>query len=291
MNIREILSDHKIAFLTESHRHARSGWVQVDCPWCGPGSNRFHLGFNEARGSVSCWRCGRHGLAETLAVLCNISKPDAWKFSKSIDRIKAPRREHTGTLQVPTGLVDRHPAHENYLTGRHFDVDSLIDVWGIRFLDQDALKLKWRVWIPIHYDGEVVSWTTRSIAEDAHQRYLSASSEQESIPHKTLLYGEDYASHSIIIHEGPTDVWATGPGAVGTLGTSFTHSQMVRMTKYQIRVVCFDSEPVAQERARALCDMLSIFEGETFNARLDAKDAATAPRREIKRLRRLAGLV
>ena len=29
-----------------------------------------------------------------------------------------------------------------------------------------APRLQWRIWIPIHYHGEIVSWTTRSLSDN-----------------------------------------------------------------------------------------------------------------------------
>jgi hypothetical protein len=51
--------------------------------------------------------------------------------------------------------------------------------------------------------------------------------------------------------------------------------------------VCFDNQAVAQRKARALCDELSAFGGETLNVILDAKDAGSATDKEIRKLRRL----
>jgi DNA primase len=158
-------------------------------------------------------------------------------------------------------------------------------LWNAQGIGMSS-QLPWRIFIPIELNGEMVSWTTRSI-NDYGLRYISAKLTQESFPHKHLLYGEDYARHTVIIHEGPLDVWTVGPGAVGTLGTSYTRAQVVRMSKYLRRVVCFDNEPEAQRRARKLCDDLEPFEGETHNVILDAKDANTASAKEIRRLRRL----
>jgi DNA primase len=105
------------------------------------------------------------------------------------------------------------------------------------------------------------------------------------MPHKSLLYGEDLARKTIIINEGPTDAWAIGPGAVATLGTSYSLSQVSKMVEFEKRIVCFDNEPAAQARARKLCADLSAFPGSTENCILDADDAASASRKELKLLR------
>ena len=45
----------------------------------------------------------------------------------------------------------------------------------------------------------------------------------------------------------------------GTLGVGYSRAQLLRISKYPLRAVCFDSEPAAQERARQLCEELGDF--------------------------------
>lgn len=134
----------------------------------------------------------------------------------------------------------------------------------------------------------MVSWTTRSISDRHSERYISASPQEESIDHKTLLYSEDYVRETIIVCEGPTDVWRIGPGAVSTFGTSFSQGQVDKICRYPRRVVCFDRESFAQRRAAELCDLISPFPGETFNIKLETgKDPGNCDIKEIKKLRSL----
>ena len=100
------------------------------------------------------------------------------------------------------------------------------------------------------------------------------------------MYGEDYARHSITIQEGPTDAWNTGPGAVATLGTGYSEAQVNRMVKYPIRAVCFDNNPIAQKRARKLCNDLAVFPGVTSNIKLNSEDAGSATKKEIYKIRK-----
>ncbi len=195
--------------------------------------------------------------------------------------IERPQRTN---LVLPKGIGDLLRPHRDYLRGRGFKVKTLEKLWGLRGIGV-ASRLSWRIWIPIHFQGEIVSWTTRGL-HDEGTRYVSASVEEESLNHKEILYGEDYCRHSCIVHEGLTDVWATGPGATATFGTSFTRAQVLRISRFPIRAICFDNEPDAQHRAEDLCDQLMHFHGETFNVVLDAKDAGSSKKKELKELRR-----
>ena len=134
----------------------------------------------------------------------------------------------------------------------------------------------------------MVSWTTRTISSDESiTRYVSASPQEESISHKSILYGEDLARQVIVIVEGPVDAWAIGPGAVATLGIVYSTAQINRMIRFPVRYILFDSEIEAQKRAKKLSNSLSCFPGTTAIITLDSgKDAAEADADEIKKLRK-----
>lgn len=283
-SISDILDTAGIPHVGADHKHGRPGWVQVDCPWCGSDSGKFHLGISLTTGAASCWRCGKKNTAVALAQLCGCLV-NAMRERLAGAIMDAPVVRKTGRLTVPAGVGDMLPGHRTYLTKRGFDADRIAALWGVRGIGQTA-RLAWRLFIPIYHHGEVVSWTTRSIKTGAVQRWVSAGYKEEAVHHKDLLYGADYAWHAIIIHEGPTDVWATGPGAVATCGTGFTEAQLLAMSRYACRVVCFDSEPAAQRRAQELANMLAPYPGTTHKVELETgKDPAEADPAEIAELR------
>lgn len=283
MEFVNLLRDHGIE-TSDKHHHARSGWIQIDCPWCSKGSRKFRLGYNLAKNYLNCWTCGYHNLVETFAELAEITIKESTKLLRQVER-PVIRKETTlqGKLKNPSGIGPLTKRHRNYLTGRGFDPDELVRLWNVAGIGLHS-RLSWRIFIPIYLEGKQVSWTTRAV--EGSSRYISASPAEESLPHKTLLFGEDYARNAIVIHEGPFDVFRTGPGAVATLGTSYTRKQLLRMSKYPVRVVCFDSSKDAQDRAKTLAKELMGFPGETWNVKLSGKDAAESPDSEIKELRK-----
>lgn len=293
MTPQELLEELDIPFVEEGHEHCRDGWVQLDCPSCSPNTQHWRLGFNIAYGYVNCWHCGRLGLAETLAESSGRSRSQVRSLLGGLERRSAPRRERVrGTLKLPEGLAPLRKAHRRYLESRRLDPDEIVSKWEVQGIGL-AVELSWRLFIPIHYHGDVVSWTTRSIADNHKLRYRSAGSTDEAIPHKTLLYGEDYARHSIVIVEGPIDAWTIGPGCVATCGTGLMgNAQLARIAKYPVRAICFDSEPKAQSRARDLMRQLRGFPGKTFNVELESgKDAndclrTSYGRREVREIRK-----
>lgn len=286
MKFTDILSQLNIEYKTEGHHHCRPNWIQLDCPFCAKDSKMWHLGYSLEYHFLNCWRCGVHQPIETLMEITNLSFNKCKKLLAGIETTKVKREKPKGKLKLPKNIKELARPHLRYLIERGFDPAELEKLWRVKGISISSV-LPWRIFIPIIYHGKTVSWTTRSISHNNKiTRYISASLKEESIPHKSLLYGEDYAQQSIIITEGPFDVWKIGPGAVATLGSSYSDEQAFRMTSYPKRVICFDNEREAQKRANKLCDNLSVFPGETFNIQLDAKDAASASKKEIKLLRR-----
>ena len=265
------------------HKHGRPGWVQVDCPWCGT-HGKYHLGISLSTGASACWVCGKHNTAKAIALITG--RPQG-RIREMLDgaAMAEPEVRRTGTLAVPAGVGPLGPGHRTYLRRRGFDADQVAELWGVGGIG-NAARLRWRLYVPIRHHNETVSWTTRSIKPRETQRWVSAGYEEEAMHHKDILYGADYAGHGIVIHEGPTDVWATGPGAVATCGTGFTEAQLLAMSKYPVRAVCFDNGAAAQRRARELADMLAGFPGTTHNVVLETgDDPADADPAEIKELR------
>ena len=283
MNITDLYDEHRVDYrLPGQHHHAHGDWVQVDCPYCSPGWSHYRLGWNRRKRFYNCWACGPHRTGETLMALLAVRPDEAMRLAKELrsgddtsPHIQAVERR--GTLVLPPGLQSMGDYHKKYLKERRFDPKRIAATWGVKGLWLTHPQMYcWRLWIPIHNKtGELVSWTTRSIGNHP-KRYLRARPSQEKVNANYLLYGEHRVEgHAVVVHEGPTDVWATGPGAVATLGLTITMQQVYKIAQYPVRVVCFDGEVEAQKRADFLCEQLAPFPGDTIRVRLEhGKDAA-----------------
>ena len=290
MTFEEILSEYEVEIAPEGHHHSREGWIQFDCPKCGKDSHKFHMGYSINSGYCNCWNCGYANTAEVLQELTDLPYHQIKKLLEDVDvggYVEQARPK--GKLIIPKGVqsLRKLKPHRKYLKGRGYDwkeLERLWDVQGIGFEKDYA----WRLFIPIHHQGEIVSWTTRTISKHPDiTRYLSSPPKQESMNHKELLYGEDYARHAIVVCEGAFDAWRIGPGAVATLGVGYSEAQVNRMLRFPIRAICFDSDPQAQKRARKLRDELSGFKGETYVLELESgKDASEASEVEISQIRK-----
>ena len=276
MTLEELLAANNIPTRVE-----RRGWLQLTCPNC---RRQWYLGYQTAYGYFHCWKCGRQDFHNTVKAL-GFTYADARGLDRRRQRLP-PDLKPTGRFIKPAGVEGLHPAHERYLKRRGFKPAEIVRLWGVGGIGPHAPRLRWRLYLPISYHGRTVSWTTRAIADNVKLRYISAGLEEEAVPHKNILYGSDACRHAVVVCEGPTDAWAIGPGAVATLGVSYSPAQVAEMARYPVRAICFDAEAGAQQRARRLMADLAVFPGTTSNIVLDAKDPATAPRRDIQLIRK-----
>jgi hypothetical protein len=164
----EILDDQQIPYIEE-----KAGWINMECPWCG---GNPYLGYNTFGNYLNCWRDGPKSLVEYFNEVTDLGWGACQDLAKSIiSDMPTEVFKPKGKLQLPPMLEDNlWPAHEKYLTKeRGFDTDELKQLWKIQCVGP-ATALRWRVFIPIHYKGKVVSWTTRSVLKDAKLRYVTA---------------------------------------------------------------------------------------------------------------------
>ena len=66
----DILDDNHIAYKSHGeHKNIRNNWIAVECPFCGGGDEKFHLGISLEDNRSTCWSCGWHPLVNTLMEL------------------------------------------------------------------------------------------------------------------------------------------------------------------------------------------------------------------------------
>ena len=278
-----------IKYITEGHEHARSGWIQIECPYCSPmtGPGHWRMGYNVHGGYVNCWQCGRAPLLQALVDASGARFHDVKELVSGVDRPRSRMVElkPIGRLILPGGRGPLHREHKRYLTRRGFDPEEVVRLWGVEGIGP-GWSLAWRLFIPIHYGDEIVSWTTRAIGKSI-LRYRSAKLQEEKLHHKDLLYGEHYCRHTVVVCEGPLDAWAIGPGAVATFGTAIGVTQLRRIANYPAVVLCLDAERAAQRKAQAILAELAVLGCRAYNVVFETgKDASRADKKEILELRR-----
>lgn len=285
MDMESLLSENGVTYKRGGENiNVRQDWIGIDCPFCGKGEKKFFMGYSLEGKFFTCWRCGSHSVFDVLREITGKSNREISSLIKRLPRarvLQTERRE--GTLWIPPEARGMKKAHRRYLHARGFSPRKIERLWRVKGISEKG-RLAWRLWIPIYYRGEVVSWTSRTIG-NANPRYLSASPEQESVPIKDTLYGYDFVKNTIIVCEGPTDVWRVGPGAVATFGLNYSSTQLDLIRRIPRRVVLFDKGVTAQKTAKKLCNELSFVPGETFSVQLESEDPGSATMDEIKALR------
>lgn len=271
LGITDLLEQLRIPLAPAGHKNVRHGWRAIDCPFCGTGSGRFHLGIHPETGAANCWKCGPKSIWAVINALTGNRRKTTELLNGVRFRRSIKGRATADKTRLPNGLQPLGAPHLTYLQDRGLDGQTAAEVWHAKGIGL-ASRMPWRIWIPVEIDGIVVSWTTRSISPTNPRRYVSARPDEESTPLKTTLYGEDYCRNAVIVHEGPLDVWRTGPGAVATYGLSYTGDQVARISRYAVRVICFDSSPDAQRAAHRLARDLSPFPGETLVVQMESGD-------------------
>lgn len=284
--ITAVLDELGISTAGAEHRHGRQDWVQIDCPFCHNDPGKFHLGINLSFLNCNCWKCGRHSLYDVLLALTR-DKQTVRELLSAVqyDRRPAAKRPVLGRLVRPLGLGPLATAHIAYLRRRALNALTCSRLWGALGIGI-ASRLRWRIYLPIYYHGQEVSWTTRSIGK-SERRYINASPSEEVMSSKSLLYGADYCRSAAIVHEGPLDVWRTGPGSVALFGLNYTQAQVAMIAQYPLRVICFDNQERAQAIGGKLARDLSVFPGETVQVQLESgEDPGSADEEELEELRK-----
>jgi hypothetical protein len=262
MDITQLYQDYSISYVTEG-KHYVSGWLTTKCPFCDDPSE--HLGYNIDENYFNCYRCGSHFVDSTIAKLINVSEQEAriiikqYGFSLSSISTKEPVvRIRAKAHRLPSGTGPMGTIHRIYLDRRNFDAEKLECEWNLigtgPISKLDDINFKFRIIIPIIWQGKQVSFTSRDITGKAELRYITCPKDRELINHKTILYGkQEYWKETGICVEGPTDVWRLGRNSFCTFGIKYTEIQVRQIAKAFKRVfVMFDDDPQAVIQANKL---------------------------------------
>jgi DNA primase len=154
------------------------------------------------------------------------------------------------------------PHHLRYLERRGFDSDLIEREWGVLGTGPcaylDGIDYRFRLLIPVVWDGREVSFQARDVTGRSDLRYASCPVDREVRHHKHILYGrQERWGRTGIVVEGVTDAWRFGPVACATFGIAYTTEQVRLIARAFERVaIVFDAERQAQERARRLAAQL-----------------------------------
>ena len=299
IKLQQILQDYKIPFASSGSEISR-GWIGIQCPFCG--DSKWHLGYNQSKNLLTCWRCGPKKLFPTLKILLGLPGEEISKIIKKYGcETVEETKEWKGAknLVLPPEFGPLKKKHKQYLIDRGFIPEEIISKWQILGTGNSGNGYSNRIIIPIYQDGKLVSFHSRDITGEARTPKKACRMEDEVVHFKDTLYGYDRCkSNTVIVSEGPFDVWRWGYGAVCTWGIKFTERQVDLLSTFKNIFIVFDSnnletgkeEKQAKEQAEKLADKLSIFQNVWIIDDLGSDPAdmtqskANAIRRRITRL-------
>jgi len=295
VDIRAYLDSQYIEY-RESGKNISSGWIGIACPFCPDEDPSTHLGIDPETNLINCWRCGKKGSVIELVryhqkcsytaaenVLSQFSRASSRDLA-SEDKSQAIAKS-SATVTLPSECEKSMLAlHQSFLVRRGFSPHKIYEKYDLSCVDKFG-KYKFRLIIPIIMRGQLVAFTSRDVTGLSDNPYRHASNEECVIPVKSCLYNIDTVKDTVIIAEGPLDVWNLGDASVCTFGTQYTRSQVKLLTSKCKRAhVLFDSD--ATTEASSLAFDLSAHIEHVEIIELDQGDPADMTLDDVRALRR-----
>ena len=278
-------------------------FVGMQCPVCG--GDKLWLGYHIYSGHFACWARRYHSKYDLFKAwfphenVGYLIRQIEWPTSNDIFLSEKVVDQSKSSFKVPEGIVpllDSQP-HCDYLVSRNLNPQILAEHFAVGAIIVGRYAN--RLFFPVFDERwNPVSWQTRSILEEESEKYIASTKDMESIQIRHLLYGMNFANafDTVIIVEGVFDsirlntVIGKPVQALATFGKQVSKEQVLLLSKYPRRIICFDSEDSAQQDAQELGKALSCFSGPTEIVSLGgSKDPAASTDAELYRLLKFAG--
>lgn len=271
INYLELFNDYNVDYALEG-KNVGSEFIGVHCPFCGDTS--YHGGVpRDGSHAFSCWRCGSHNIYDALNYILGV--PNSFNilasYTDDTPQLHTEnKKKHTtvNTVHVPGETIKWY--HRKYLEQRRYDPDELIQKYHITGTAPGSTYGK-RIYFPIIYKNEIVSYQGRSIDKNPYLKYLTAEPEKEKVFHKHILFNYDNAtSDFIVLTEGLFDALRLGDGACATFGTNFMREQLLLLRPYNRIFLLYDNEFFAQQKAvKAIQNITNICTGSVYQISTD----------------------
>lgn len=294
----QFFESHHIHYATSGPNVSR-GHVAVHCPFCGAQDPSQHMSVNLKHAGWNCWRNDNHSgkspvyLVQAL-LACSRERAQAIvgesvfipdDFLGTVMGLVAPQQT---VVRKPIKLpaeFKRFDAHlpsarryVEYLTGpdRQFtlnQVHRMTTRYGLRYATQG--KFAGRIIFPVTFEGQLMTYTGRTIYKDTELRYktLSYDPELEEVPavgpisDYLLFYDQlienDHDCDTLVFCEGPFDALK-----VNVIGR-----------RHGIAATCFFTASPSQGQIDLAGDLVDVFKHRYLM--LDRNTLAVALRTQI----------
>ena len=226
--------------------------VNVNCPFCDTKNNSFNLGFNPVGNYYHCWKSQHsYSLQEVLSILLNIPVNEVDSVLEDYqgvgEVIPERKKSRIKYLELPTQTFTK--AERKYLKSRGFSPKYLYQKYKIVGGGISG-DWKFRIIVPVYYNGKLMSWTGRSILSKEKlkeldiPRYKNLSIEKSVKNIKELFFNLDNCrGKEVVLTEGAFDVMRFDGNAICSMGTELTESQVKLLSeRFEKIFILFDND-------------------------------------------------
>ncbi len=255
---------------------------KVSCPFCGDSRKRLYVNhrwgvFDKETLSLNLF------LAQCFNEQCMDGRDRQIQLHEQVFA-PAPDKRGGGRMEVAEGrqgpigiaevrppgpvvrmdeMVKKYPSHDavKFLEDKFYDPVKLGRVYNVGFCPQSRYSLAQnRILIPMYHEGKLVGWQARYIGEPPN-RSVPKFWSCPGMARRLLAYNFDVAvkHQTVVIVEGPGDVWGFGPQAMAVLGKTMNPALQRRFVtgmkahgRGQVVVVILDPEqdPLEKEKGK-----------------------------------------
>jgi len=223
-------------------------YLRKKCPFCyknvGSVGSRENVAIDLGKGVYFCWRCGASGRLNKWAAK-QLDVPESYGYVSDLDQIMSdePVRK-VSQSSYPEGYVPLYPWREvkrsivlrryvKYLTKRHV-TPKLMSQFKLGVV-LDPPKEHWYMRGNLIYpvlDGDRKGYIRRRIDRDGYFNSRGLGREDAFYNGRILKKAK-----RVYVVEGPHDVLSMGLAGLGTLGTSVTDKQLIRLAHFPGEVI------------------------------------------------------
>ncbi len=270
---------------------SRIGQFWSDCPFCPDEKRRLGISIREQMFAVHCFHCGYSGNPASLlrdlggkwegrAPVYRRISLETWSQSQR-DFATRPKDNPAPPCSLPREFsqLDRrsltHKSAWDYINSRGHARETIL-AFGMGYCLRG--KFSGRIVFPIHYEGALVGYQGRAIADDLKPKYRFSDDFQAS----DYLFNFDRACHSttVVIMEGIFDVLSLPDCSVAVFGNMLSETQTLQVIRtWKKAIVMLD--PQEKANARRIFRKLSPFM-DTRVAVLSRTDPGASTQKEIQ---------